>query len=144
MPGGLIALPVVERWRAMLNASKGRNFIRTGFPRSDISFKNLSRAFSSDGVRYCWLWAFCSFERRPCARWWRVEGGTLLGFDMVSYVRGSSGRKASARALLARSLITYCGDGDGARTIKRQFKASESRHVANLLIETSRRTPHFV
>lgn len=50
------------------------------------------------------------------------------------YVRGSSGRKPSARALLARPLITYCGDGDGARTIKRQVKASESRHVADLLI----------
>jgi len=55
------------------------------------------------------------------------RGGTLLRFDMVSYVRRSSGRKTSARALLARSLITYCGDEDGARTIKRQVKASESR-----------------
>ncbi|OCK90694.1 uncharacterized protein K441DRAFT_239436 [Cenococcum geophilum 1.58] len=33
--------------------SEGTNFIRTGFPRSDISFKNSLRAFSSDGVRYC-------------------------------------------------------------------------------------------
>ncbi len=53
LPGGLIALRVVERWRAILNASEGTNFIRTGFPRSDINFKNFSRAFSSDGVRYC-------------------------------------------------------------------------------------------
>jgi hypothetical protein len=45
---------------------------------------------------------------------WRVDGGTSLRFDMASYVRGSPGREASARASLARSPITYCGDGDGA------------------------------
>jgi hypothetical protein len=43
----------------------GRNLIRTGFPRSDISFKYFSRAFSSDGVRYSWSSAFASLERRP-------------------------------------------------------------------------------
>jgi len=26
----------------------------------------------------CWLLAFCSFEGRPCARWWGVERGTFL------------------------------------------------------------------
>ena len=34
---------VVERWRAILKASDGRNLIRAGFPRSDISFRNVSR-----------------------------------------------------------------------------------------------------
>ena len=43
---------------------------------------------------------------------------TPLRFDLASYVRGSPGREASARALLARSLIkhylrTLHGDGDG-------------------------------
>jgi len=36
-----------------------------------------------------------------------VLSGTLLRLDMVSYVRGSPGREASARALLARSLIRH-------------------------------------
>jgi hypothetical protein len=34
-------------------------------PRSAVSFKYFSRAFSSGGVRYYWPWAFSSFERRP-------------------------------------------------------------------------------
>jgi hypothetical protein len=39
--GGLIALFVVERWRAILKASKGRNLIRTGFRSQTL----LSRTF---------------------------------------------------------------------------------------------------
>lgn len=52
--GGLIALAIVERSWAILKASEGINFIRTGFLRSDISFRYFSRAFSFDGVGYCW------------------------------------------------------------------------------------------
>jgi hypothetical protein len=52
---------------------------------------------------------------------------------MASYVRGSPGRKPSARALLARSLmLTYCddGDGDGDAAINEWVGGSESGHVA--------------
>jgi hypothetical protein len=51
--GGLAAFCVFERWRAILKARDGRHLIRTGFPRSAISFKYFSRAISSGGVRYC-------------------------------------------------------------------------------------------
>ena len=51
----LVALSVEERRRAILKASDGRNFIRIGFPRSDIRNTNSTRAFSSDSVRCCWL-----------------------------------------------------------------------------------------
>jgi hypothetical protein len=37
----------------------------------------------------------------------------LLPFDLASYVRGSPGKAAAARASLAQSLITYGNDGDG-------------------------------
>ena len=40
-------------------------FMRT---ETDMCNRNLTTAFSSDGVRYCWLWFFSSFERRPFAR----------------------------------------------------------------------------
>ena len=55
---------LIERWRAILKARAGRHLIHTGFPKSAISFKYFSRAFSSNGVRYYWPWAFSSFERR--------------------------------------------------------------------------------
>jgi hypothetical protein len=47
----------------------------------------------------------------------RVERGTSLRFDMASYIRGSPSRAASARASLARSLITqkYGDDRDRER-----------------------------
>lgn len=44
---------VVERWRAILRAGEGTNFICTGFPRSNINSKNFSKAFFSERVRYC-------------------------------------------------------------------------------------------
>ena len=42
---GLVAVFVVERWRAILKAWEGRHLIRTGFPRSAISFKILFKGF---------------------------------------------------------------------------------------------------
>jgi hypothetical protein len=57
--------------------------------------------------------------------------GPLLRFDMASYIRGSPGRKLSARASLARSLmLTYRDDGDGEAAMNEWEGASESRHVA--------------
>ena len=41
----------------------------------------------------------------------RLRKKTCLRFDIASYVRGSPGRKPSARALLARSLIVRKGVG---------------------------------
>lgn len=52
LPRGLIALFLVEHWKAILEACEGKSFICIGFPRLDISFKTLSRAFSSDRIRY--------------------------------------------------------------------------------------------
>ncbi|KAH8589831.1 hypothetical protein B0O99DRAFT_317272 [Bisporella sp. PMI_857] len=63
-------------------------------------------------------------------------------FDMASYVRDSPGRKASGTASPARSLITYCGDGEGDWN---DWMAAQSRAKAAtwLLIEISRRALHF-
>ena len=36
-----------------------------------------------------------------------VKEGREMRFDVASYVRGSPGREASARALLARSLMKH-------------------------------------
>jgi hypothetical protein len=45
----------LDRSRTILKASEGRNLIRIGCSRLDISSKNLTIAFSSSGVRYCLL-----------------------------------------------------------------------------------------
>lgn len=75
-------LSVAERWWAILNARDGKNFIRTGFPRSELRFKKVSRAFSSGGFRYSWPSDFAASERRPFARCCKVETGTLLRFEI--------------------------------------------------------------
>jgi hypothetical protein len=45
-----------------------KDFDGTGYPSLDICNKYLTKAFSSKGVRYCWRFAFSSFEGRLCAR----------------------------------------------------------------------------
>jgi hypothetical protein len=72
--------------------------------------------------------------------------GTPLRFDVALYIRGSPGKEASARALLARSLIgitsvrsTLYRDRDGIGTTKWQLGAK----LDAWLVETSKRTPHF-
>ena len=57
--------------------------------------KYATRAFSSEGVRYCWRSAFSCLEGRPCARCHRVEGGTLLDSDRAAYVLGFQGSRSS-------------------------------------------------
>src|SRR5436853_5535953 len=97
----------------MMNASERRYLTGTGYPLLDICNKYLTRAFSSNGVRYCWRFAFSSFEGRPCARCHRVERGTLPRSDRAAYVLGSAGSRPSERTSLARSMLTYNGDCDG-------------------------------
>ena len=105
----LVASPVnspnLSRRRAMLKASEGMCLIRTGCPKLDISNKNLTMAFSSSGVRYCWLWALSSIDAPPCLRRWSVERGTLLFSEIARYGADSPAEKTSASAWLAWSMI---------------------------------------
>ena len=84
LPGGLGGLSVVVRLRAILKVSEGRCFMRTGRSRSAICNRNSTTAFSSEGVRYCWLCAFSPWSVGPdhehggeCVRRCHV----LLGHD---------------------------------------------------------------
>jgi hypothetical protein len=88
-----------------MKASERRYFTATGYPLLDIRNKYLTRPFSSDGVRYCWLQAFSSFEGRPCARFHRVVRATSWRFGRAAYVLGSVGSRPSASARLAASIL---------------------------------------
>jgi hypothetical protein len=67
-----------------------KDFDGTRYPLLDIRRKKLMRAFSSNGVRYCWRFAFSSFDCRPYARRHRVERGTLPRSERAAYVLGSA------------------------------------------------------
>src|SRR6266480_2553313 len=88
-----------------MKASERRYFTAIGYPLSDIRSKYLTRAFSSDGVRYCCRFAFSSIESMPCARFHRVVRGTSWRFDRATYVLGSVGSRPSASARLAASIL---------------------------------------
>jgi hypothetical protein len=76
----------------------------------------------------------------------RVVRGTPLRLDVVLllHIRGSPGREASARALLARSLIgiTSHGDADGIGTTEWQLGVSTTRGLWKIL-EERHTAPHF-
>ena len=74
-----------------MSASERRYLIGIGKPLLDIRNKYSTRAFSSEGVRYYWRFAFSCLEGRPCARYYSVVGRTLLDFDRAAYILGSVG-----------------------------------------------------
>ena len=82
-----------------MSASERRYLIGIGKPLLDIRNKYLTRAFSSEGVRYCWRFAFSG---RPCTRYHSVVGGTLLEFDRAAYALGSVGSGPIAVSLIRR------------------------------------------
>jgi hypothetical protein len=94
LPGGLSGLSAMGRCRVTLKANEGMNFIRTGCPRSDLCNKNSTTTSSSYDLRYCWLWAFSSIERRPRARWWRVVWGILPWSARVWFRHAGGTRRA--------------------------------------------------
>jgi len=89
----------------MTSASERRYLMGTGKPLLDIHNKYSTRAFSSDGLRYCWLFAFSYIEGRSCARFHRVMRGTVLHVDRAAYVLGSIGSRPSDSATLAGSIL---------------------------------------
>src|SRR5438067_2329753 len=100
-----------------MKASERRYFTATGYPLSDIRSKYFTRAFSSNGVRYCWRFAFSSIECTPCARFHRVVRATSWRFDRAAYVLGSVGSRPSASARLAASILQMVvGDREGKGT----------------------------
>jgi len=103
----------LDRWQATLKASEAISFIRAGCPRPEICNKNLTTALSSNGMRYCWLWAFCSFERRPCARWWKVVRAASLSSTKAAYILRMLGGRPKANTWLAQSMLTYSSDSEG-------------------------------
>lgn len=54
---------IVSNVLDMRKASESKDFIRTGFLASAMSFNYFARAFPFNGVGYCWPWALSSFER---------------------------------------------------------------------------------
>ena len=78
-----------------------------GKPFLDIRNEYSTTAFSSDGVRYCWLFALSSFEDRLCARFHRVVRGTPTAprFDRAAFVLGSVGSRPSDSATFAGSIL---------------------------------------
>ena len=108
LPGDFITTSVIEHRRAMIKASKRRCLIGTGYAWLDICNKYLMRAFSSDGVRCCWLFALSSIERRPCAWWYKVERGTLPHFDRARSVLGSPAGRPSTVPVLDWRGPCYC------------------------------------
>jgi hypothetical protein len=88
-----------------MNVSERRYLIGIEKPLLDIRNKYLIRAFSSEGVRYYWRFAFSCLEGRPCARYHRVVEETLLNFDMAAYVLGSMGPRPSQSAILTGSIL---------------------------------------
>lgn len=99
-----------RHWRASVGASIGA-----------VCSSHLARkhpvwsdyAATLEPLRYCWLWAFYSFDRLPCARWWRVGKGTSPRSARAAYVLGTSGGRPCASTWPARSILVHCGDGDG-------------------------------
>ena len=85
--GSLTGLSASGLWRVTPRAIEGMNLFRIGVPRSDISRINSITAFSSNGMRYCWLWAFASMDLRPRARAWSVERGIGQPYRVPSIAR---------------------------------------------------------
>jgi hypothetical protein len=76
----VLSVVPLDLWRATLKASEGVYFIRTGCPRSNISNKNVTRAFSSSVIRYCWRRALssCELGSSVCAITERSESGNAF------------------------------------------------------------------
>jgi hypothetical protein len=91
----------------MMSASERINLTGIGKPLLDIRNKYATKAFSSDGVRYCWRFTFSYLEGRPCARYHRVVVGTLLDSDRAAYVLGFEGSRPSDRTALAGSILRW-------------------------------------
>jgi hypothetical protein len=89
----------------MMKASEHRYLTGIGKPLVDIRSKYSARAFSSDGVRYCWYVAFSYIEGRLCARYHRVVQGILLDSDRAVYVLGCEGLRPLDNTLLAGSIL---------------------------------------
>src|ERR1700688_1767936 len=89
----------------MMSASERRYLIGIGKPLLVIRNKYSTRAFSSEGVRYCWLAALSCLEGRPRARYQRVVRGTLVDSDRAAYVLGFDGSRPSQSAALAGSIL---------------------------------------
>ena len=88
-----------------MSASEHRYLIEIGKPLLDIHNKYLIRAFSSEGVKYCWRLAFSCLEGRPYTWYHRVVGGTLMDFDRAAYVLGSVGSSLHIARHLAGSIL---------------------------------------
>lgn len=82
----------------MLKAREGRNLIRTGLPWLDICNKNLERAFSSDGMRYCCVGTRSLTVARPLFRchsvvigmlWFLATAATLI-FSLSPQLRNAA------------------------------------------------------
>jgi hypothetical protein len=115
LPGGLVVSIAIDRRRAMLKASEGMYLIRTGCPELDISNNNLTMAFSSSGVRYCWFWALS-----PALRSIVVAGNTALRCNCA--VRRRLARREDFRQRLAGSVHDRGGGADA------QDQTSAPRH----------------
>src|SRR2546423_15576520 len=101
-----------------MSARERRNLTGRGYPRSDIRSTYSRRAFSSRGVRYCWLAALSLREGLPLA--WR-HNVVLLGCDDTGSVlrfvvlpRATCGKICSAAFLLAQISSIVRAQGRGA------------------------------
>jgi hypothetical protein len=89
----------------MTSASERRYLMKTGKPLLDIRNKYSTRVFSSDGLRYCWLFAFSYIEGRLCARFHRVVREIIRHINRAAYVLGFIGSRPSDSATLAGSIL---------------------------------------
>jgi len=106
------------------------------FPSAALLYSGKFQTFDTSNERFLMYDGHVSFPN---------DHTVLIAHNLGAY-RGSPGREASARALLARSLMkhylrTLHGDGMGIGTT--QWLRVQERTRTWLPIETSRITPHL-
>jgi hypothetical protein len=88
----------------MISASEREYLIRTGKTFLDIRDKYLTRAFSSEVVRYCWRVTFSCLKGSSACVVPQVVGGTLVDSDRATYVLGFEGSRPSHAGLTRLSV----------------------------------------